>query len=203
MLGLIETAKGFAVTLQNFFAPPETIRYPEEKPRITDRWRGIHGLFFNEEVTEELCVSCALCARVCPALAIEMEGREKPDGRKELVRFDVDLGVKALAVKEAKEEAGVKVTEDRIVVLNQGVPMALSAGILAERAYLCYVEVTEDDFEQEERSFGTDAGEHVRRVWIPTEELEGYVCEDIRVWAFNQWFLRMQAEGVFAEFARP
>jgi len=118
-------------------------------------------------------------------------------------RFDVDLGVKALAVKEAKEEAGVKVTEDRIVVLNQGVPMALSAGILAERAYLCYVEVTEDDFEQEERSFGTDAGEHVRRVWIPTEELEGYVCEDIRVWAFNQWFLRMQAEGVFAEFARP
>ena len=92
MLGLIETAKGFAVTLQNFFAPPETIRYPEEKPRITDRWRGIHGLFFNEEVTEELCVSCALCARVCPALAIEMEGREKPDGRKELVRFDVDLG---------------------------------------------------------------------------------------------------------------
>ena len=103
-------------------------------------------------------------------------------------RFDVDLGVKALAVKEAKEEAGVKVTEDRIVVLNQGVPMALSAGILAERAYLCYVEVTEEDFEQEERSFGTDAGEHVRRVWIPVSELKDYVCEDVRVYGLIRMF---------------
>lgn len=92
MRALIATAQGFAVTLANLFRPPETIRYPDEKPPITDRWRGIHGLFFNADATEELCVSCNLCARVCPAQAIEMEGRELPDGRKELIRFDVDLG---------------------------------------------------------------------------------------------------------------
>jgi len=95
-VGLLKSAAGlvdgFAVTLKNLFAPPETVRYPDEKPAISDRWRGIHGLFFHEGATEELCVSCCLCARVCPAQAIEMEGREKPDGRKELVAFDVDLG---------------------------------------------------------------------------------------------------------------
>lgn len=92
MRDLIAFVKGFAVTIENLFAPPETIRFPEERPAVSDRWRGIHGLFFTEDVTEELCVSCCLCARVCPAQAIEMEGRERPDGRKELVRFDVDLG---------------------------------------------------------------------------------------------------------------
>lgn len=85
--------KGFAVTLRNLlFMPVETVRYPEERWPVSDRWRGIHGLFYEGDRTEELCVSCCLCARICPAQAISMEGRELPAGTKVLVRFDVDLG---------------------------------------------------------------------------------------------------------------
>lgn len=50
-------------------------------------------------------------------------------------RFDVKLGPKALLVKEAREEAGVTLTEEEIELVNLGEPMALSAGILTERCF--------------------------------------------------------------------
>lgn len=85
-------AEGLAVTFREFFRPPVTVQYPEAKPFTGTRWRGVHGLFFTENLKEELCVSCHLCARVCPALCIEMEGHAEPDGVKRLHKFDVDLG---------------------------------------------------------------------------------------------------------------
>lgn len=83
---------GLLVTLREFFKSPITVQYPEARPFTGQRWRGVHGLFFTKDVTEELCISCHLCARVCPAVCIEMEGHVKEDGSKYLHRFDVDLG---------------------------------------------------------------------------------------------------------------
>lgn len=83
---------GLLVTLREFFKAPITVQYPEARPFTGHRWRGVHGLFFTKDVTEELCISCHLCARVCPAVCIEMEGHVKEDGSKYLHRFDVDLG---------------------------------------------------------------------------------------------------------------
>ncbi len=91
MKGLFALLKGLWMTGVQFFSKTETIQYPEAVPPAT-RWRGVHGLFFTQDVKEELCVSCCLVARVCPAQAISMEGREKEDGDKVLERFDVDLG---------------------------------------------------------------------------------------------------------------
>jgi hypothetical protein len=56
-------------------------------------------------------------------------------------RFDVDLDIKELVVKEAKEEVGVTITEDDIILLNNGKPLAVAPGVLTERCYLAYVEV--------------------------------------------------------------
>ncbi len=83
---------GMALTFRELFVRPVTVQYPEIKPFTGTRWRGVHGLFFTENLKEELCVSCHLCARVCPAVCIEMEGHHEPDGPKKLHKFDVDLG---------------------------------------------------------------------------------------------------------------
>lgn len=106
-------------------------------------------------------------------------------------RFDVSLGPRALAVKEAREEAGVEIREDQVELLNDGKPMYLSAGLFTERAYLAYVEVDSSNVEQTERVFGiVGEGERIRRIWVPVRDLESLVCEDARVFALVQWFLR-------------
>lgn len=105
-------------------------------------------------------------------------------------RFDVNLSPKALMVKEAKEEVGVTLTEDQIELLNFGYPMALLAGVITERAYLGFAEVTPDQIEQAERVFGVDEGEHIKRIYIPADQLETYICEDMRVFALIQYLLR-------------
>ncbi len=106
-------------------------------------------------------------------------------------RFDVKLGPKALALKEAREEAGVNVLEDQVELLNSGEPMYLSAGIITERVYLAYLKVDDSMVEQNERVFGEACeGERISRVWVPVEELPSYVCEDVRVFTLIQWFLR-------------
>lgn len=106
-------------------------------------------------------------------------------------RFDKNLGVKALAVQEAKEEAGVEIEEDDVLLLNGGRPMALSAGIITEHAYLAFAELNPDRAEEEERIFGVESeGERISRVWVPTAQfLDGrYCCEDLRVFTLRLWF---------------
>ncbi|PIU48499.1 MAG: hypothetical protein COS94_01825 [Candidatus Hydrogenedentes bacterium CG07_land_8_20_14_0_80_42_17] len=83
---------GYAVTITKFFSRGTTVPYPEKTPFVSERWRGVHGLFFTDNRFEELCVSCHLCAKVCPSVCITMEGSEDYLQRKRLKRFDVDLG---------------------------------------------------------------------------------------------------------------
>jgi NADH-quinone oxidoreductase subunit I len=83
---------GMMITFREFFNRPVTVQYPEARPFTGRRWRGVHGLFFTDALDEELCVSCHLCARICPAVCIKMDGHVEPDGTKRLHTFDVDLG---------------------------------------------------------------------------------------------------------------
>jgi formate hydrogenlyase subunit 6/NADH:ubiquinone oxidoreductase subunit I len=52
--------------LAHILKRPATRKYPEVKPEIPDGFRGRQIFDIN------LCVSCGLCARDCPAKAIEM-----------------------------------------------------------------------------------------------------------------------------------
>ncbi|MEK7570379.1 MAG: NUDIX domain-containing protein [Patescibacteria group bacterium] len=110
-------------------------------------------------------------------------------------RFDRDESVRQLLAHEAGEEVGVTIDPNSITLLNQCTALALSAGCLTERAWLGYVEITNDQLEQAERAFGlAEEGERITRVFLPVSELENYVCEDVRVFALLQWFLRNKVD---------
>jgi NADH-quinone oxidoreductase subunit I len=74
---VVGLAKGFRVTLRTLFRTPVTLRYPEERPEPAGRHRGRHELQRHENGLEK-CVGCELCALVCPADAIYVEGAENP-----------------------------------------------------------------------------------------------------------------------------
>ena len=56
----------FPKLLQNMFSKPITVAFPRESIPIPDRYRGEHKYDIDK------CISCGLCARICPNRAIEM-----------------------------------------------------------------------------------------------------------------------------------
>jgi len=104
-------------------------------------------------------------------------------------RFDTKIGVRGLVVKELKEELGVSATEDEVQVLNDGIPLALSPGVLTERQYLAYVEVTSDRIDPAKRLYGEPKeGESIIRRFIPIQDLSKIPIYDMKTWALLQWF---------------
>jgi len=73
-------AKGMATTLRAFFSPKETRQYPEERPQMSDRWRGRLDLIYDP-FGEHKCEVCFQCAQVCPVEAIDMSGFDSQGNR--------------------------------------------------------------------------------------------------------------------------
>lgn len=103
-------------------------------------------------------------------------------------RFDVNLPPKQLLIKEAMEEVGVVLTEDEIEMLNFGHPMVLSIGVLTERTYLSYAEITAAHLTGTDEEIRSAKGENegIKRCWILVDDLDTFVCDDLRVLAFIQ-----------------
>lgn len=85
-----ELIRGFSLTLRQMFTKPITIQYPEERREPAERYRGLHALRRRPEDGAERCISCCLCARICPTGCIRLvtSGEEK----KVIDIYDVDLG---------------------------------------------------------------------------------------------------------------
>jgi NADH-quinone oxidoreductase chain I len=81
---------GFLTTLKHVFRRPVTIQYPEERREPAPRFRGLHALRRYPQTGEERCISCCLCARICPTQCIRLvtSGEE----RKVIDEYDIDLG---------------------------------------------------------------------------------------------------------------
>ena len=110
---------------------------------------------------------------------------EVPAGRR-----DINCTVKQLIVKEVEEEVGIKITENNILLLNNGIPLALSPGVLTEKMFLAYVEVDSSQIEKEERQFGNvNENEKIQRVFMSINELSGMVFEDMKTFLLVKWFL--------------
>lgn len=75
MIGIL---KGLAITISSHFRKPVTVQYPDERMVLPSRSRGFPGLVWDEEVSDAKCVACLLCARNCPASAIEMTAGMRP-----------------------------------------------------------------------------------------------------------------------------
>jgi len=73
-LYLPQIAKGLWITLAQVFRPKFTRQYPEERWTPPPSFRGRPVLVEQQGI--ERCVACGLCARVCPALAIELQASE-------------------------------------------------------------------------------------------------------------------------------
>ena len=96
-LGLPGLIKGLATTARTLSRPTHTAEYPDTKPALPPRSRGVIAL------TEENCTSCMLCARECPDWCIYIDshketlpattegGRERQ--RNVLDRFAIDFSL--------------------------------------------------------------------------------------------------------------
>ena len=86
--------KGMLISLREFARKPVTIQYPEQQPRIGERFRGEHRLTRNGEGRMK-CVACYMCATACPAQCIDIEAVAAPpdwDGRDKIPRvFEIDM----------------------------------------------------------------------------------------------------------------
>ena len=70
-----EILKGMKLTLEQILKEKDTRQYPEERWEPSASFRGAPVLVLEEDGVER-CVACGLCARVCPALAIEVQAAE-------------------------------------------------------------------------------------------------------------------------------
>ena len=71
-------AKGMTVTMKEMMSPTVTENYPDEPPKLQERFRGVHELQRDENGMEK-CVACFLCAAACPAACIYIEAAENTD----------------------------------------------------------------------------------------------------------------------------
>ena len=64
---VVSTAKGMALTFRYLLRKKVTVNYPEVRPQLDERYRGIHYL------EQDLCINCDKCAKACPVDCIEMD----------------------------------------------------------------------------------------------------------------------------------
>jgi NADH-quinone oxidoreductase subunit I len=70
--------KGMGVTMKEMMSPTVTENYPDEPPKLQERYRGVHVLQRDENGLEK-CVACFLCAAACPSNCIYIEAKENTE----------------------------------------------------------------------------------------------------------------------------
>lgn len=89
----VSIPKGLWVTLKNWsvLRPSVTELYPEEKPELPERYRGMPCLPADPETGRSACIACGACARICPEGIITVEGERTESGERRPVKFEIDI----------------------------------------------------------------------------------------------------------------
>jgi len=173
-------------TVHKGFFQLDIVDTPDGKREVLRTNDSVSVLLYDEERNRVLLVRQPRAAMITP---------ENPEGfitENVAGRFDVALSPTDLVIKEAWEEAGVRLNPDDVIIMNDGRPMAVSAGALTERSYLALAVIREGSYDPKERTFGAaDEHERITRVWVPIADLERQGFEDVRVFALVQYLLRL------------
>jgi len=83
---MLRFLKGFKLTLGYFFKKKVTIMYPEERPVMPERFRGI------QRIIPERCIVCNMCVKACPTEVITLTGERDPETKKNrLLTYNIDF----------------------------------------------------------------------------------------------------------------
>ncbi|MDO8735455.1 MAG: NADH-ubiquinone oxidoreductase-F iron-sulfur binding region domain-containing protein [Thermoleophilia bacterium] len=74
MLGLL---KGMRATVGHLFTKKVTVQYPEQRPQLPERSRGLLRLRLQPDTMEPRCISCTFCEQICPSVAIRVIYEDK------------------------------------------------------------------------------------------------------------------------------
>ena len=112
--------KGLGQTFMQMFQPKFTRQYPEEKWIPPASYRG-RPVLVQEDDGSERCVACALCSRVCPALAIEVQaGETEMDKERYPEKFEINM-VRCIFCRFCEEvcpEEAIRMSEEYELVFS-------------------------------------------------------------------------------------
>jgi NADH-quinone oxidoreductase subunit I len=125
---LLSIGRGLKVTRANRRRRPVTLLYPEQRPSLAPRFRGL------PEVDLNICIVCHLCEKACPTQCIHIEdilnapvkgeagaAETKPGKKKEAVVFNINA---ALCMFCGLCEESCPTKPVRSIVLNHGFEVA-------------------------------------------------------------------------------
>jgi NADH-quinone oxidoreductase subunit I len=89
---LVDLIKGMFVTFRHQNPGDQvTEQYPQERPVVSDRFRGQPRLITDEN-GKPLCTACGACALACPEKLIKVGSLRDPETKKKvLTEFNYDL----------------------------------------------------------------------------------------------------------------
>lgn len=73
------------ITIKHFFGKKVTEFYPEQPPRLYDRFHGVLSLKTAE------CTACGTCANVCPNGAIKITGERDESKKLHLTGYKINV----------------------------------------------------------------------------------------------------------------
>jgi len=83
-------AEAFGATLGRLFEKPVTVQYPEERQKLSARYRARIVLTRDPDGGER-CVACYLCSAVCPVNCISMQSVDSGGGRRYAKWFRINF----------------------------------------------------------------------------------------------------------------
>jgi len=115
-----QIVQGLIITFREMFKPKFTRQYPEERWNPPPSFRGRPVLVMNDDGTER-CVACGLCARVCPALAIDIQAAETEKEKERYPeKFEINM-VRCIfcgLCEEACPEEAIVMSDDYEIVFQ-------------------------------------------------------------------------------------
>lgn len=105
-------------------------------------------------------------------------------------RFDCDLGVVGLVLKEVFQETGLTIKSEDVGILNGGRPLSLCPGTNTERMYLAAVEIDLSAVHQDDKVYGEESeGERIERLVLSFADFLSMDFQDMKTWALAQYLI--------------